>query len=47
MQNEELEEKINIIEELIQGFADRISVMETSMAEFPKAFWNNTGARWE
>jgi hypothetical protein len=34
MQNEELEEKVNIMEELIQGFAGRISVMETSMAEF-------------
>lgn len=38
MQNEELEEKVNIMEELIQGFAGRISVMETSMAEFLKSF---------
>jgi hypothetical protein len=38
MHNEELEEKVNIMEELIQGFAGRISVMETSMAEFLKSF---------
>ncbi|HTE02059.1 MAG TPA: hypothetical protein VK668_22375 [Mucilaginibacter sp.] len=38
MQNEELEEKVNIMEELIQGFAGRISVMETSIAEFLKSF---------
>ena len=38
MQNEELEEKVNIMEELIQGFAGRISVMETSVAEFLKSF---------
>ncbi|WP_295716745.1 hypothetical protein [Mucilaginibacter sp.] len=38
MQSEELEEKVNIMEELIQGFASRISVMETSMAEFLKSF---------
>jgi hypothetical protein len=38
MQNEELEEKVNIMEELIQGFAGRINVMETSMAEFLKSF---------
>jgi len=38
MQNEELEEKVNIIEELVQGFAGRISVMETSMAEFLNSF---------
>jgi hypothetical protein len=38
MQYEELEEKVNIMEELIQGFAGRISLMETSMAEFLKSF---------
>lgn len=38
MQNEELEEKVNIMEELIQGVAGRISVMETSIAEFLKSF---------
>lgn len=38
MQNEELEEKINIMEELIQGFAGRIGVIETSVAEFLKSF---------
>jgi hypothetical protein len=38
MKNEELEEKINIMEELIQGFAGRISVMEISVAEFLKSF---------
>jgi hypothetical protein len=38
MQNEELEEKVNIMEELIQGFASRISVIETSVAEFLKSF---------
>ena len=38
MQNEELEEKVNIMEELIQGFAGRISVMENTVAEFLKSF---------
>jgi hypothetical protein len=38
MQNEELEEKVNIMEELIQGFAGRISVMETSVAELLNSF---------
>jgi hypothetical protein len=38
MQNEELEEKVNIIEELIQGFAGRIGLMETSVAEILKSF---------
>jgi hypothetical protein len=38
MQNEELEEKVNIMEELIQGFAGRIGVMETSIAESLKSF---------
>jgi hypothetical protein len=38
MQNEELEEKVNIMEELIQGFAGRVSVMEISVAEFLKSF---------
>ncbi|MDB5014575.1 MAG: hypothetical protein JWQ25_2777 [Daejeonella sp.] len=38
MQNEELEERVNIMEELIQGFAGRISILETSIAEFLKSF---------
>lgn len=38
MQNEELEDKVNIMEELTQGLAGRISVMETSIAEFLKNF---------
>jgi hypothetical protein len=38
MQNEELKEKVNFMEELIQGFAGRISVMETSLAELLKSF---------
>jgi hypothetical protein len=38
MQNEELEEKVNIMEELIQGFAGRISTMETSVAGVLKSF---------
>jgi hypothetical protein len=38
MQNEEFEEKVNIMEELIQGFAGRIGVMEVSVAEFLKSF---------
>ena len=38
MQNEELEEKVNIMEELIQGFAGRIVVMEASVPEFLKSF---------
>lgn len=38
MQKDELEEKITIMEELIQGFAGRISVIETSIAEFLKNF---------
>jgi hypothetical protein len=40
MQNDELEEKVNIIEELIQGFAGRIGVMETSVAEIFKSFFD-------
>lgn len=38
MQIDELEEKVNIMEELIQGFAGRISVMETSVAELLRSF---------
>jgi hypothetical protein len=38
MQNEELEEKVTIMEELIQGFAGRINVIETGVAEFLKSF---------
>jgi hypothetical protein len=38
MKNEELEEKVTIMEELIQGFAGRINVIETGVAEFLKSF---------
>lgn len=38
MQNEELEEKITMLEELIQGFIARITVVETEMPEFLKTF---------
>jgi hypothetical protein len=38
MQNEELEEKVVIMDELIQGFAGRISVIEASVAGFLKSF---------
>ncbi|MXV52675.1 hypothetical protein GS399_17005 [Pedobacter sp. HMF7647] len=40
MQNEELEEKVTIMEELIQGIAGRINVIETGLAEFLKNFLN-------
>jgi len=38
MQNEELEEKITMLEELIQGFVTRMNVVETEMPEFLKFF---------
>jgi hypothetical protein len=38
MANEELEEKITILEELIQGFVKRITIIETGMPEFLKSF---------
>jgi len=38
MQNEELEEKITMLEELIQGFVTRMTVVETEMPEFLKTF---------
>jgi hypothetical protein len=39
MQNEELEEKVTMLEELIQGFVARITVVETEMPEFLKTFF--------
>jgi len=38
MQNEELEEKVTMMEELIEGFVARMSVVETEMPEFLKTF---------
>jgi hypothetical protein len=38
MQQEELEEKVTIMEELIQGFEERMNVIETGMADFLKTF---------
>jgi hypothetical protein len=38
MQQEELEDKVTIMEELIQGFEERMNVIETGMAEFLKTF---------
>jgi len=38
MQREELEEKVTIMEELIQGFEEKMNVIETGMAEFLKTF---------
>lgn len=38
MQNEELEEKVTMLEELIQGFVARMTVVETEMPEFLKIF---------
>ncbi|SDT43606.1 hypothetical protein SAMN05216490_3473 [Mucilaginibacter mallensis] len=38
MQNEELEEKVTMLEELIQGFVNRMAVVETEMPEFLKTF---------
>jgi len=38
MQQEELEEKVTMLEELIQGFIQRITIVETEMPEFLKTF---------
>ncbi len=38
MQNEELEEKVTMMEELIEGFVARMNVVETEMPEFLKTF---------
>ncbi|UOE52456.1 hypothetical protein MTO98_15375 [Mucilaginibacter sp. SMC90] len=38
MQQEELEEKVTMLEELIQGFIQRITIVETEMPEFLKSF---------
>jgi hypothetical protein len=38
MQNEELEEKVTMLEELIQGFVTRMTLIETEMPEFLKTF---------
>nr|WP_294896212.1 hypothetical protein [uncultured Pedobacter sp.] len=38
MQNKELEEKVMIMEELIQGFITRMTVLETEMPGFLKTF---------
>lgn len=38
MANEELEEKITMLEELIQGFVKRMTIIETEMPEFLKSF---------
>ncbi|GAC1314927.1 MAG: hypothetical protein NVSMB24_40110 [Mucilaginibacter sp.] len=38
MENEELEEKVTMLEELIQGFVVRMNVVETEMPEFLKSF---------
>lgn len=38
MANQELEEKITMLEELIQGFLKRMTIVETEMPEFLKSF---------
>ena len=38
MQNEELEEKVILLEELLQGFVERMNVIESGMADFLKTF---------
>jgi hypothetical protein len=38
MQNEEFEEKVTMLEELLQGFVERINVIESGMADFLKTF---------
>ncbi len=38
MQNEELEEKVTMMEELLQGFVGRMNVIESGMADFLKTF---------
>lgn len=39
MQNEELEEKVILLEELLQGFVERMNVIESGMADFLKTFF--------
>ncbi|MET3499633.1 hypothetical protein ABIC45_001224 [Mucilaginibacter rubeus] len=38
MQNEELEEKVTILEELVQGFVEKMNMIESGMADFLKSF---------
>lgn len=38
MQNEELEEKVTILEELLQGFVEKMNMIESGMADFLKSF---------
>lgn len=38
MEQQELEEKVTMMEELIQGFVKRMTVIETEMPEFLKSF---------
>jgi len=38
MQNEELDEKVTMLEELMQGFVARVNVIEAEMPEFLKSF---------
>jgi hypothetical protein len=38
MQNEELEEKVTLLEELLQGFVERMNVIESGMTDFLKTF---------
>ncbi|SEM69918.1 hypothetical protein SAMN05192574_101512 [Mucilaginibacter gossypiicola] len=38
MQQEELEEKVTMLEELIQGFIQSIAIIETEMPDFLKSF---------
>lgn len=38
MQNEELEEKVTMMEELFAGFVTRMSIVETGMPDFLKTF---------
>lgn len=38
MQNEELEEKVTMLEELLQGFVERMNGIESGMADFLKTF---------
>ena len=38
MQNEELEEKVTMLEELLQGFVERMNIIESGMTDFLKTF---------
>jgi hypothetical protein len=38
MQNEELDEKVTMLEELLQGFVERMNLIESGMADFLKTF---------